>query len=65
MPILYVYARYLTHGTHLEEEDEIVWKTWRHRLLFKISRKYALQKLSKLHCNSDPEIYVLLQIGIV
>ena len=38
-------------------------ETWRHRLLFKISRKYH-KKLSKDYCNSDLEIYLLLQIGI-
>ena len=41
--------------TRLEEEDEIVWETWQQRLLFKISRKYPLHKLSKVYCNSDPE----------
>ena len=38
-------------------------ETWRHRLLFKISREYH-KKLPKDYCNSDLEIYLLLQIGI-
>ena len=44
-------ARYLTKRTHLEEEGEIVWKTWRQRLLFRISRKYPLLKLSSITQN--------------
>ena len=51
-------------GTHLEEETEInSMRTWGYRLLFKISRKYTLNKLSKVCCNSGPE-KLSLQTGI-
>ena len=41
MPISEVYARYLTHRTHLDKEGEIVVETWRNRLLFKVNTNYT------------------------
>ena len=54
----------MTQRTHLEKEGEIVWETWWHRILSKKSKKYPLNKLSKVYCNSDPEITYYFKLAL-